>query len=264
MSYSNSPPDHYQHQYVDYSSHRCHYSTDGEIVSDCSDENYWSCNDKNIDNKPVINLPDGTTFNHLPFHPVHKGAPQGICSSPVNVYMHQYRTACAAMMPEMDDGSSMTVGSTYSVVPVVKKRSTANKKERRRTQSINNAYADLRDCIPNVPADTKLSKIKTLRLATSYISYLTRALEGNDLAGSFKAELGNMHNNVRKSSSVSSLQVSGMNTNESSTSPTHVEFDPLADDTNHTIQDPRAARHYLLHYVGLWISFMCFQRLCTC
>lgn len=45
-------------------------------------------------------------------------------------------------------------------VRVVKRRTTANKKERRRTQSINNAYADLRDCIPNVPADTKLSKVK--------------------------------------------------------------------------------------------------------
>lgn len=43
--------------------------------------------------------------------------------------------------------------------PSVKRRTTANKKERRRTQSINNAFADLRDCIPNVPADTKLSKI---------------------------------------------------------------------------------------------------------
>ena len=48
----------------------------------------------------------------------------------------------------------------------------SNKKERRRTQSINNAFASLRDCIPNVPTDTKLSKIKTLRLATSYIDYL--------------------------------------------------------------------------------------------
>ena len=45
----------------------------------------------------------------------------------------------------------------------------SNKKERRRTQSINNAFASLRDCIPNVPCDTKLSKIKTLRQV--FISY---------------------------------------------------------------------------------------------
>lgn len=56
-------------------------------------------------------------------------------------------------------------------------RPTANKKERRRTLSINNAFTNLRDCIPNVPSDTKLSKIKTLRLATSYISYLMGLLD---------------------------------------------------------------------------------------
>ena len=61
-----------------------------------------------------------------------------------------------------------------------KKRNTANKKERRRTQSINNAFADLRECIPNVPADTKLSKIKTLRLAASYIAYLMAVLDSDE------------------------------------------------------------------------------------
>lgn len=59
-----------------------------------------------------------------------------------------------------------------------RKRNTANKKERRRTHSINTAFAALRGCIPNVPADTKLSKIKTLRLATSYIGHLMDVLGG--------------------------------------------------------------------------------------
>lgn len=45
-------------------------------------------------------------------------------------------------------------------VRVVKRRTTANKKERRRTQSINSAFTYLRDCIPNVPSDTKLSKVR--------------------------------------------------------------------------------------------------------
>ncbi|BES91406.1 Helix-loop-helix DNA-Hypothetical protein domain [Nesidiocoris tenuis] len=70
-----------------------------------------------------------------------------------------------------------------------KKRTTCNKKERRRTRSINNAFADLRDRIPNVPADTKLSKIKTLRLATSYICYLMEVLENDDCGDGFKADL---------------------------------------------------------------------------
>lgn len=52
----------------------------------------------------------------------------------------------------------------------------SSKKERRRTQNINSAFADLRGCIPNVPTDTKLSKIKTLRLAISYIQHLMQQL----------------------------------------------------------------------------------------
>ncbi|KAK8403727.1 hypothetical protein O3P69_000076 [Scylla paramamosain] len=86
----------------------------------------------------------------------------------------------------MGPGSPHDLGGDYTIEMVdgcgrvVKRRSSANKKERRRTQSINNAFAELRECIPNVPADTKLSKIKTLRLATSYIAYLMEVLHGDD------------------------------------------------------------------------------------
>ncbi|XP_045140643.1 heart- and neural crest derivatives-expressed protein 1, partial [Echinops telfairi] len=73
-----------------------------------------------------------------------------------------------------------------------RRKGSGPKKERRRTESINSAFAELRECIPNVPADTKLSKIKTLRLATSYIAYLMDVLAKDAQAGdpeAFKAEL---------------------------------------------------------------------------
>ena len=54
------------------------------------------------------------------------------------------------------------------------------KTERRRTETMNLAFATLREHIPNVPTDTKLSKIKTLRLAISYIRYLREVLDGED------------------------------------------------------------------------------------
>ncbi|KAH8410655.1 hypothetical protein KR009_011093 [Drosophila setifemur] len=77
-----------------------------------------------------------------------------------------------------------------SNVRTIKKRNTANKKERRRTQSINNAFSYLRERIPNVPTDTKLSKIKTLKLAILYINYLVNVLDGDqDPKGGFRAEL---------------------------------------------------------------------------
>ncbi|XP_056141339.1 heart- and neural crest derivatives-expressed protein 2 [Lampris incognitus] len=71
-----------------------------------------------------------------------------------------------------------------------KRRAAGPKKERRRTESINTAFAELRECIPNVPADTKLSKIKTLRLATSYIAYLMEVLakDSGETEG-FKADI---------------------------------------------------------------------------
>ncbi|XP_069160889.1 heart- and neural crest derivatives-expressed protein 2 [Procambarus clarkii] len=81
-----------------------------------------------------------------------------------------------------DLGGDYTIEMVDGCGRVVKRRSSANKKERRRTQSINNAFAELRECIPNVPADTKLSKIKTLRLATSYIAYLMEVLHAEDAA----------------------------------------------------------------------------------
>lgn len=58
---------------------------------------------------------------------------------------------------------SIIGGGPVPFVRVVKRRTTANKKERRRTQSINSAFTFLRDCIPNVPSDTKLSKVRVSR-----------------------------------------------------------------------------------------------------
>ena len=58
-----------------------------------------------------------------------------------------------------------------------KPKAATSRKERRRTQNINAAFDDLRKHIPNVPSDTKLSKIKTLKLAMSYIHHLENQLE---------------------------------------------------------------------------------------
>ena len=80
-----------------------------------------------------------------------------------------------------------------------KKRVSANKKERRRTQSINNAFADLRNRIPQIPSDTKLSKIKTLKLATDYIEYLMKVLHESDsnVLEPFKPDLGKLRRESR-------------------------------------------------------------------
>ncbi|XP_011301469.1 basic helix-loop-helix transcription factor scleraxis isoform X2 [Fopius arisanus] len=57
-----------------------------------------------------------------------------------------------------------------------RQRYQANARERDRTHSVNTAFSNLRMLIPTEPADRKLSKIETLRLASSYISHLDAIL----------------------------------------------------------------------------------------
>ncbi|XP_065607392.1 transcription factor 15-like [Cyrtonyx montezumae] len=58
----------------------------------------------------------------------------------------------------------------------VRRRAAANARERDRTHSVNTAFGALRTLIPTEPADRKLSKVETLRLASSYISHLANVL----------------------------------------------------------------------------------------
>lgn len=59
---------------------------------------------------------------------------------------------------------------------VSQQRQAANARERDRTHSVNTAFTALRTLIPTEPADRKLSKIETLRLASSYIHHLANVL----------------------------------------------------------------------------------------
>ena len=68
------------------------------------------------------------------------------------------------------------VSRVLGVGVVVKQRNAANARERDRTQSVNSAFTALRTLIPTEPVDRKLSKIETLRLASSYISHLANVL----------------------------------------------------------------------------------------
>ena len=59
-------------------------------------------------------------------------------------------------------------------------RCLANVRERQRTQSLNDAFAQLRKIIPTLPSD-KLSKIQTLKLASRYIDFLFQVLRNDDI-----------------------------------------------------------------------------------
>ncbi|NXL24211.1 BHA15 protein, partial [Setophaga kirtlandii] len=53
------------------------------------------------------------------------------------------------------------------------RRLESNERERQRMHKLNNAFQALREVIPHVRAENKLSKIETLTLAKNYIKSLT-------------------------------------------------------------------------------------------
>uniref|UniRef100_A0A914SGH0 BHLH domain-containing protein n=1 Tax=Parascaris equorum TaxID=6256 RepID=A0A914SGH0_PAREQ len=54
-------------------------------------------------------------------------------------------------------------------------------KERKRNEEMNQAYEQLQKCVPHIPNDQKLPKIKTLRLALRYIKHLQDVLKGSEM-----------------------------------------------------------------------------------
>lgn len=75
-----------------------------------------------------------------------------------------------------DQGYGCCAASGQTGGVVVRQRNAANARERHRTQNVNTAFTALRTLIPTEPVDRKLSKIETLRLASSYISHLANVL----------------------------------------------------------------------------------------
>ncbi len=64
-------------------------------------------------------------------------------------------------------------------------RNAANARERARMRVLSKAFSRLNTSLPWVPADTKLSKLDTLRLASSYISHLRQLLQDDRFENRF-------------------------------------------------------------------------------
>ncbi|XP_039481817.1 POU domain, class 4, transcription factor 2 [Drosophila santomea] len=78
-------------------------------------------------------------------------------------------------MDMFDDDFDEDASSQSSQPPV--QRNAANARERMRMRVLSSAYGRLKTKLPNIPPDTKLSKLDTLRLATLYIKQLITAVE---------------------------------------------------------------------------------------
>ena len=65
-------------------------------------------------------------------------------------------------------------------------RMAANIRERRRMCNLNTAFDRLRRRVPAFPHEKRLSRIQTLRLAITYISFMTEILSGQDIRAIIK------------------------------------------------------------------------------
>ncbi|KAJ8670714.1 hypothetical protein QAD02_001973 [Eretmocerus hayati] len=61
-----------------------------------------------------------------------------------------------------------------------RRRLAANARERRRMNGLNDAFDKLRDVVPSIGADHKLSKYETLQMAQTYINALAELLEQHE------------------------------------------------------------------------------------
>ena len=95
----------------------------------------------------------------------------GVTSVSSSVGSDQVSTAEAPTSCSPDRDSSSVDGPP---------RNAANERERARMRVLSRAFTRLKTSLPWVPADTKLSKLDTLRLASCYIAHLSRLLAEDD------------------------------------------------------------------------------------
>ncbi|XP_035789461.1 basic helix-loop-helix neural transcription factor TAP-like [Anopheles albimanus] len=81
----------------------------------------------------------------------------------------------------LEDGFDDDLSSNDDKPGTPIQRNAANARERARMRVLSKAFFNLKRNIPWVPADTKLSKLDTLRLAKNYINYLAATLNGQSV-----------------------------------------------------------------------------------
>ena len=69
------------------------------------------------------------------------------------------------------------VSKCHSKYNVLRRPNKTSDRERERVRGLSRAFSRLKTTLPWVPADTKLSKLDTLKLASYYIAYLVQLLK---------------------------------------------------------------------------------------
>lgn len=90
----------------------------------------------------------------------------------------KYRKDCSRTSSNSSSLSPVSTNNCGGAPDVMRKRRlAANARERRRMNSLNDAFDRLRDVVPSLGNDRKLSKFETLQMAQTYIAALHELLQ---------------------------------------------------------------------------------------
>lgn len=93
------------------------------------------------------------------------------------VTSHIVNNDCKSMVPAEFDAKARLSGTINPPPEIIRRRRlAANARERRRMNSLNDAFDKLRDVVPSLGNDRKLSKFETLQMAQTYIAALNELL----------------------------------------------------------------------------------------
>jgi len=99
-------------------------------------------------------------------------------SFPTNVFITDDSShGSQQILPKKGRGGRKKAERPPSPAILRKRRQAANARERRRMNGLNDAFERLREVIPNLGSDHKLSKFETLQMAQTYIGSLASLLE---------------------------------------------------------------------------------------
>ncbi|XP_070495133.1 protein lin-32-like [Chironomus tepperi] len=94
--------------------------------------------------------------------------------------------------------SKRSESSPASPTVMKKRRQAANARERRRMSGLNTAFDRLREVVPKLDADYKLSKFETLQMALNYIGAMCELLDKGTVESSFEFFGASENNNCSK------------------------------------------------------------------
>lgn len=105
-----------------------------------------------------------------PFHPNHQHQPDTFALPGISIPGQTHQLAAP-----MSEQQMQAVACNAPEV-MKRRRLAANARERRRMNSLNDAFDKLRDVVPSLGSDRKLSKFETLQMAQTYIAALNELL----------------------------------------------------------------------------------------